>query len=52
MKTWTIKWETMAGQIRETKVRAADLDRAVRQLCREVRVGNILEARQGGERVL
>ena len=43
--TWTIKYETMDGQVREAKQTAETLEQAVRDLCDSVRVGNVLSAK-------
>lgn len=43
--TWEIKWETMNGQIKTSKIKAESLDDAIDNLCEIARVGNILSAR-------
>lgn len=40
--TWTIKFETMAGEIKKTEVKAATDTEAIKALCQSVKVGNIL----------
>lgn len=45
MKTWTLTWETMAGEKRTTKLRAESVDAAVNELVREFRVGNLFQVR-------
>ena len=42
MKTWTIWYESMDGLKRLARIKARTASEAIDQLCREVRVGNIL----------
>ena len=42
--TFTIKWETMNGQVKTSKIKAETLDDAIDNLCELRRVGNILSA--------
>jgi hypothetical protein len=42
MTTWTIKYETMRGQVREAKIKAETNHEAIVSLCKQIKVGNIL----------
>lgn len=42
METWTIKWETINGTIKETEVKADTDTEAVRKLCRLYAVAQVL----------
>jgi hypothetical protein len=49
MTTWTIKFETMSGETRTTKITAETLDAALDLLCQSRKVGNILRAHDGNK---
>jgi hypothetical protein len=42
MTTWTIKWETMSGVEKKTAIKAETNHEAIRLLCKQQKVGNIL----------
>lgn len=45
MMTWTIKFETMTGQVKTTEIKAASDTEAIKALCQSQKVGNILGVR-------
>jgi hypothetical protein len=44
MTTFTIKIETMNGEVKNARVQGADVDDAITTLCQSRTVGNILAA--------
>lgn len=46
-RTWTLKYETMSGVVKTAKIVARTEDEAVKTLCREATVGNLLGLWQG-----
>ncbi len=42
MTTWTLKYETMMGEVKVAKIKAKSASEAVDVLVKQVRVGNLI----------